>query len=116
MKFEFTEQYAAAGLKLPERKTSGAAGYDFMAAEDIVIPSSERLSDTLWKTYCEGGLKQPLTLQEVATLTKYTGAKPTLVPTGVKCQLDDGYYLELSVRSSCPLKHWLILANGVGRL
>ena len=23
-------------------------------------------------------------------------------------------YLELSVRSSCPLKYWLILANGVG--
>jgi dUTP pyrophosphatase len=23
-------------------------------------------------------------------------------------------YLELSVRSSCPLKNWLILANGVG--
>ena len=23
-------------------------------------------------------------------------------------------YLQLSVRSSCPLKYWLILANGVG--
>ena len=23
-------------------------------------------------------------------------------------------YLEISVRSSCPLKYWLILANGVG--
>ena len=116
MKFEFVKNYAAAGLKLPERKTSGAAGYDFIVAEDIIIPSYKRQSDTLWKAYCEGELSQPLTLQEVAALTKYTGAKPTLVPTGTKCQLDDGHYLELSVRSSCPLKHWLVLANGVGRL
>lgn len=114
MKFEFIENYAAAGLKLPERKTSGAAGYDFMVAEDTIIPSYRRQSNTLWKAYCEGELSQPLTLQEVAAFTKYTGAKPTLVPTGIKCQLDDRYYLELSVRSSCPLKHWLVLANGEG--
>ena len=29
-------------------------------------------------------------------------------------ELNDNTYLELSVRSSCPLKYWLILANGVG--
>ena len=34
--------------------------------------------------------------------------------TGVKCELNPGTYLELSVRSSTPLKNWLILANGVG--
>jgi len=28
--------------------------------------------------------------------------------------MPEDMYLELSVRSSCPLKHWLILANGVG--
>ena len=32
----------------------------------------------------------------------------------MKCKIPDGYYLELSVRSSTPLKHWIILANGVG--
>ena len=37
-----------------------------------------------------------------------------MVSTGVKCQLDPGTYLELSVRSSTPLKYWLVLANGVG--
>ena len=56
----------------------------------------------------------PLTLEEMAALTKSTLAKPTLVPTGVKCQLDSDCYLELSVRSSTPLKYWLMLANGVG--
>ena len=34
--------------------------------------------------------------------------------TGVKCALEPDTYLELSVRSSTPLKYWLILANGVG--
>jgi dUTP pyrophosphatase len=55
-----------------------------------------------------------LNLQDVAMLTKLSLAKPTLVPTGIKCEMPQGMYLELSVRSSCPLKHWLILANGVG--
>ena len=53
-------------------------------------------------------------LSDIATFTKTTGLKPTLVPTGIKCQLEPNTYLELSVRSSCPLKYWLILANGVG--
>lgn len=85
MKFEVVSNYADAGINLPERKTAEAAGYDFEVAEDIIIPSYERQSDRLWRAYCEGELKQPLTLQEVAALTKYTGAKPTLVPTGIKC-------------------------------
>lgn len=54
------------------------------------------------------------TLDEIANITKTLKTKPTLVSTGMKCQLDPGTYLELSVRSSCPLKHWLILANSVG--
>ena len=37
-----------------------------------------------------------------------------LVSTGMKCELNSDTYLELSVRSSSPLKYWLILANGVG--
>jgi dUTP pyrophosphatase len=40
--------------------------------------------------------------------------RPTLVPTHVKCKLDPDQYLELSVRSSTPLKYLLLLANGVG--
>jgi dUTP pyrophosphatase len=59
-------------------------------------------------------IMRPKTLSEVAQLTKSTNIKPTLVPTGIKCEMPKGMYLELSVRSSCPLKHWLILANGVG--
>jgi dUTP pyrophosphatase len=50
----------------------------------------------------------------MAKVTKTFNFKPTLVSTGMKCQLDSGTYLELSVRSSCPLKYWLIMANSVG--
>ena len=32
----------------------------------------------------------------------------------MKCKLDPGTFLQLSVRSSSPLKYWLMLANGVG--
>ena len=121
MKFEIVSKYADAGLNIPIRKTAKSAGYDFEVAEDTIVPSYIRLYNLLEKyddEYCgyghacvEHSLK---TLNEVAGLTKSTACKPTLVPTGIKCKIPDGYYLELSVRSSCPLKHWLILANGVG--
>lgn len=38
----------------------------------------------------------------------------TLIPTGIKAQIDDGYYLQLAVRSSTPKKKGLILANSIG--
>ena len=37
-----------------------------------------------------------------------------LVPTGVKAQIDEGYWLQLAIRSSTPRKLGLILANGIG--
>lgn len=37
-----------------------------------------------------------------------------LVPTGVKAYIEDGYYLQLAVRSSTPIKKGLVLANGIG--
>lgn len=36
------------------------------------------------------------------------------IGTGIKAQIDDGYYLQLAVRSSTPFKKGLILANGIG--
>ena len=110
-KFELVSRFAASGLPLPERKTAHSAGYDFVVAEDMIIPAME---DNRLQLIVNVNSIEAMTLDEMAVLTKATKAKPTLVPTGIKCQLDDGYYLELSVRSSCPLKYWLILANGVG--
>ena len=120
MKFEIVSKYADAGLNLPVRKTTKSAGYDFEVAEDTVVPSYIRLYNLLGEYdddygYGHACVEYSLkTLNEVAGITKSTACKPTLVPTGIKCEIPEDMYLELSVRSSCPLKHWLILANGVG--
>ena len=116
MKFEIVSKYADANLSPPVRKTQGSAGYDFQVAEDTYIPSYANLINELaaaqiTSDYCD---HEVLLLSEVAALTKSSHCKPTLVPTGIKCEMPKDTYLELSVRSSCPLKHWLILANGVG--
>ena len=110
-RFEKIKEFAAADLPIPVRKTKNSAGYDFAVAETTVIPSYSRHFLKMLSTAEEG---HTYTLDAVARMTKELKAKPTLVPTGVKCYLDDNQYLELSVRSSSPLKYWLILANGVG--
>ena len=112
IKFEKVSRLAAADFNLPVRKTKNSAGYDFEVAEDICIPTWTSQVMALVKTTPQP--KEPYSLDELAKLTKQTKAKPTLVSTGVKCHLEEGYYLELSVRSSTPLKYWLILANSVG--
>ena len=118
MKFEIVSKYANAELSLPVRKTRASAGYDFQVAEDIVLPSywtemNDLAAAQITSKFCDDKI---LTLKSVSTLTGDVGIRPTLVPTGIKCEMPKDMYLELSVRSSCPLKHWLILANGVGRL
>lgn len=110
-KFEKVSAYADVDFNLPIRKTEGAAGYDFEVAEDIVIPSYYELTTTM---LVNADPQHICFLKEAAEITKISNAKPTLVPTGVKCYLDEGTYLELSVRSSTPLKYWLVLANGIG--
>ena len=111
--FEICSKYIDADLALPVRKTQASAGYDFQVAEDTVIPSYFSLMEKI-----EDDLGEEITdlfgLEDIAEVTKRTGVKPTLVPTGIKCQLPKEFYLELSIRSSSPLKYWLILANGVG--
>lgn len=110
IKFERVSRFPDAVL--PIRKTAHSAGYDLTVAEDICVPpvvNHIKTLDSQYTTYIS-----TLNLKEVATLTKTLGAKPTLVSTGVKCQLDPGYYLELSPRSSTPLKYWLVMVNSVG--
>ena len=115
MKFEVISKYTDAGLSLPVRKTKASAGYDFQVAEDTLIPSYFKLVDKIMNaTHETCHTAGSFTLSEMAQLTKDFRAKPTLVPTGIKCEVPEDMYLELSVRSSCPLKHWLILANCVG--
>lgn len=126
IKFEAVSRLPEAAL--PIRKTTQSAGYDFVVAEDIIIPPYKKLYGNLDAEDASDPVnilcgmiackpiesKEFYTLNEVADITKKLKAKPTLVSSGVKCALEPDTYLELSVRSSTPLKYWLILANGVG--
>ncbi len=131
--FEKVSRFDGEAIAMPVRKTVSSAGYDFVVAEDTIIPSYD---NCLIAMNIEGGVDPAFdlgdifdaffgekktetkhhiyTLDEVAAITKKTKAKPTLVSTGMKCKLDPSTYLELSVRSSSPLKYWLVMANGVG--
>ena len=116
-KFEKVSRFADVDIEMPARKTMYSAGYDFVVAEDIIIEPCEDLINEIFQEYSGGsGVAEvePISLDEMAALTKRAYAKPSLVSTGMKCKLDADQYLQLSVRSSCPLKNWLIMANGVG--
>ncbi len=128
-KFEVVSKYADAGLPLPVRATANSAGYDFVVAQDTVLKpyedhdrelrllhdvSLQQVLSNLFESAKGTATMQPLTLTDIANLTGKHKNRPTLVSTGMKCKLDPGTYLELSVRSSTPLKHWIVLANGVG--
>lgn len=118
------------GIIIPYRKTADSAGYDFYCAEDTIIfpavdigagflaklsnkisANSENKEQALTEWLNKN---KYLTLDEVAAYNKEFYTKVDLVPTGIKCYLPHGYYLQLSVRSSLPLKHWLIMANSIG--
>ena len=107
-KFELVSG-APAAASLPERKTKHSAGYDFVVSENTVVPSYLISIKNLL-----GSWDGEWTLEEAAKVVKNNYLKPTLVPTHIKCKLDPDTYLDLSVRSSTPLKNLFILANGVG--
>ena len=111
--FEKVSKYADVDIAMPVRKTEFSAGYDMVAAEDYIIPS-------LWQMIPEAIEVWPVpndefvTMEMMSKFTKETGFKPILVSTGMKCKLDPGTWLQLSVRSSSPLKYWLMMGNGIG--
>ncbi len=103
--FEKISKYANT-VHLPVRATKHAAGYDFEAAEEVIIPS-------LWKKGVATVLKAALNKESVELLDEKS-VKPTLIPTGIKAYMEEDEYLQLCNRSSNPLKQFLLLANGVG--
>ena len=107
-KFEKVSRFADSDFGLPVRKTANSAGFDFEVAENIVVPC-------IWNLmHIAVNYSEPMVLSDVAHWTKSSGIKPTLVSSGVKCIMEPDQYLELMVRSSTPLKYWLILANAPG--
>ena len=139
-KFEKVSRFEGVDIAAPIRKTENSACYDMVAAEDtIILPYSasvnvlgqivqqQRLSEEVIgviqkviENQGEEAANQMISsmmtcsLDEVSELTKITGIKPALVPTGYKAYMDKGYSLDLYVRSSSPLKYWLIMANSTG--
>ena len=93
--FEIVSKYLNRNLHLPLRQTKSAAGYDFEAAEDVIVPS-------IWKKAF------------VKLFDEDKSLKATLIPTGIKAYMGEDEYLQLSIRSGMSLKSGLILANGVG--
>ena len=82
--FEIAKGWEDKNINLPVRKTKYAAGYDFEAAEDTVVPSFKK------------------------------GMNPTLISTGIKAYMQEDEMLCIYNRSSNPKKKGLILANSVG--
>ncbi len=79
--FEVISTYEEQQINLPKRATHHAAGYDFEAAEEIVIPS-------VWKA----GLKQGMAamtevLKNNMVADEEKKIKPVLVPTGIKAYM-----------------------------
>ena len=108
--FEKVSKFAEVDIQMPVRKTAKSAGYDFVVVEDTTIPPYESLMQHL-----RGEVTSRVyTIDEMAAITKKHNLKPTLVSTGMKCHLEPDTYLELSVRSSSPLKYWIMMANSVG--
>lgn len=100
--FEIVSKYKDEDIKLPKRATKYAAGYDFEAAETVVIPS-------IWKT-----IGHNLAAYLSSGLEKIKPVKPTLIPTGVKVFMQEDEVLNIYNRSGNPFKIGLMLANGVG--
>lgn len=95
--FEIVTKYLDAEISAPQRATNSSAGYDFAAAEDVIIPS-------IWKI-----------AKKVQTEEDVTNVLPSiLVSTGIKAYMPPNEYLMLVNRSSNPLKHNLALPNGIG--
>lgn len=112
--FEVIKKYENTGITLPKRATHNAAGYDFEASEDIVIPSIMKQIGS-YGSVLFTKLKNKVFNEDSLELTDVKKAiKPTLVPTGVKAYMGQDEYLQLANRSSNPLKRFLLLANGVG--
>lgn len=102
------EVLAYENAQLPEYQTKKAAGADFFAAEDTVIPSFWNPIATILKSI------SPSTCSEEYKKDKKKLFAPTLVHTGVKAVMEDNQVLYIYNRSSNLKKLGLIFVNSVG--
>jgi dUTPase len=96
--FEKVSRFADIDLPLPQRSTLASAGYDFVVAEDIVLPPYDHVTTKIKDKLFENGrmkddyfgFLKPLSLDEIAATTKELKVKIPLVSTGMKCHLEPG--------------------------
>lgn len=89
-KFEVVKRFKGdKTINLPQRATKNSAGYDFEAAQDVMIPP-------IWRALSGFNIK------------------PILVPTGIKAKMEPDEALFMYNRSSNPIKNFLLLGNGTG--
>lgn len=105
--FEIVTAYQENKIKMPVRATHQAAGYDFEAAEDCLVPA-------IWKALLKN--KQSSNEKDDFSLGEENRRylKSTLVPTGIKAYMGHDEFLQLANRSSNPIKNQLLLPNGIG--
>ena len=96
IKFKNAKGFENKDIKLPIRKTTGSAGYDFYSNETITVPS----------------LLNGINFHSVHG--DFSGIKPTMVSTGVTADFPSDTLLLIYNRSSNPIKRGLVLANGTG--
>ncbi|MFD1466398.1 dUTP diphosphatase [Lapidilactobacillus mulanensis] len=108
--FEVVSKYEGQDIVLPQRQTKNAAGYDFSAAADFVLPSIWKLNFV--KLFRKINNEHELMSRDF--LKAESAIRPLLVPTGIKAKMASDEVLMLMNRSSSPLKRFLVLPNGVG--
>lgn len=72
------------GIKLPERATSGSAGYDFYSPFDLSF------------------------------ICPYDTQNGYVIPTGIRCSIEPGWLLALFPKSGLGFKHGVALRNTTG--
>ena len=78
-KFEKVSRFAEIDLPIPVRKTAQSAGYDFIVAEDIIIPPYKELVEKMdaYSPVITPGL------EEAAAAIKAANAKISLVSSSI---------------------------------
>lgn len=101
--FEVAKGYENASIELPIRTTRTSAGFDFEAAQDIVVPP-------LWKMILQSS-RESYNRDDTRITDRL---RPTKVPTGIKSYMGEDEALFLYSRSSNSWRRFLLLADGVG--
>lgn len=90
-------------IKLPERSTSGSAGYDFFSPIGAVLASFRATLEQCRDDFTEE-------MHDIVNLKR----DEVVIPTGIKAQIDPHWVLILAPRSGHGFNYGVALANTIG--